>query len=243
MLVQSFRQITFASGWWLFIICGIGIFLELRRKPLNRLSLLPLVPVISYYLFFISVVGYNYDRFFLPILVSLSIYGGKFLSDLWKHGLFPKPVKFISILAIFTYSLVYTASVDMMMIADSRYKALEWLETNLNQEDLVSGVGRTNYLPPLNSFKTNHLGRKPSVELVSEIEPTYIVASSIFGEEIFQEETEGHVFFTALHGGGLGYKLVFQYQGRPLYSLLNRQGVFTNLDKINPEIQIFHKEQ
>lgn len=243
MMVQSIKQVSFAMGWWLAAVCFLGVIRELRRNSSDRLIWLPFVSIVSYYVFFISVVGYNNDRFFLPILVSLSIYGGKLLTDLWEFGLFYKLARVAIILTILAYSWVYAFSVDTLMIADSRYKALEWLNTHLESDDLISGVGETYYLPPLFSFKTEHFGRRPSVELVSEVEPTYIVTSSIFGEEIFEEGSKGHFFFTALNSGELGYDLAFQYQGRSFYSLLNREGVFTNLDKINPEIRIFRKVQ
>jgi hypothetical protein len=241
MLVQSFRQLAFASGWWLLIICSSGLLFILWRKPKVRLILLPLVPIISYYVFFISVVGYNYDRFFLPVIVSLSIFGGIFLSELWYQSRLPRLAVSIFVLAVLAYSFVYAASVHTLMIVDSRYKALAWLESNVGQEDIVSGVGDTYYLPPLTSFKTNHLGRKPSIELVREIDPAYIVVSSIFNGEIFKEGTEPDKFFAILQTGELGYELTFQHQGRPVFNLLNRQNILTNLDKINPEIQIYQK--
>ncbi len=241
MLVQSVRHMIFALGLPLFVVCGIGVISVLRRASSNRLLLLPLVSVLSYYIFFMSLIGYNYDRFFLPVCAVLSIYGGKWLAEVLEHKRLPRFVTVPAVVAILLYSVIYAASIDTMVIADSRYKAISWMEENVEGDALVSGVGYTYYLPPLYSYRTRHLGRTPSVALLAEIDPEYIVTSSIYEMGLFPEETEGYEFFAKLHRGELGYELVFQHQGQPIYSLLNRKGIITNLDKINPEIRVFRK--
>jgi hypothetical protein len=54
------------------LLAGIGIVLALRgiRRGAGWLPLL--LPAVSYYVTFIAVIGYTYDRFMLPIAVVLA---------------------------------------------------------------------------------------------------------------------------------------------------------------------------
>jgi hypothetical protein len=199
------------------------------------------VAVLSYYLFFVSVVGYSYDRFFLPVCALLSVYGGKAIDHAFMYRA-ARPVVSGAFLLILLYNIAYSASVDALMVADSRYEVSRWMRTNVPAGSTISGVGFDTYLPPLRSYATRPLGTGPSLQLLARLSPEYIVTSSYFGPERFVEGSAGHEFFEELSSGTSNYRLALEYQGTPVFNLLAFEGVDTNLKAINPTIRIFRRE-
>ena len=77
-------QLGRSMGWPAFALCFGGVVLAFRSAR-NRTQWF-LLPAVSYYLSFISVIMYHYDRFFLGIAVILGVYGGGALARLAGEG-------------------------------------------------------------------------------------------------------------------------------------------------------------
>ncbi len=54
----------------------MGLACAIATPRLRRVTIWLLVPIASYYLGFINVILYNYDRFVLPMCFVLAIFGG-----------------------------------------------------------------------------------------------------------------------------------------------------------------------
>lgn len=241
MAIQSIRQAIFAQGWPLFLVGLIGTITAVRQRKINSILIVPFISVVSYYMFFISIIGYNYDRFFLPIIILLSPYSGSWMAKFLNTDYFPVFLRNFAVCVVVIYSFLYAASVDTLLIVDSRYKARQWITDNIETSDKLYGIGKPYYLPPIYTHQAKQFDAKPNLQRLETYNPDYIIISSIYSIDIFPTGSDEYIFFKNLHEGTTGYELVFQYQGIPLFNILKRDNVFTNLDKVNPDIQIYQK--
>src|SRR5439155_16565639 len=76
LLGATIRSIPLSWAWPMTTICGAGVVIALATPARRRMAVWLLVPVVSYYVGFINVVLYNYDRFLLPAFVVLAVFGG-----------------------------------------------------------------------------------------------------------------------------------------------------------------------
>ena len=60
--------------------------MALRERPRNPALLALPVFGLSYYVFYIAIIRYNYDRFNLPLCVLLSFFGGRPFRRPWPGG-------------------------------------------------------------------------------------------------------------------------------------------------------------
>jgi uncharacterized membrane protein len=116
---------------------AFGLLWFLVQKKKNPVLLSLLVFALSYYVFFINLILFNFARFNMPICIILSFFGGYFLSNTLAAG---KPILGavkLTIILIFLYSLLYASSIDIAMLKDSRYAAERWMKANIQPNDLV----------------------------------------------------------------------------------------------------------
>ena len=113
------------------------------------MTIVLLAPVVSYYLAFINVILYNYDRFVIPVCLILAIFGGLCLDALLRS--MPRAPRWSAALiaAVFAYSLLYSATVDAMMLRDSRRVAERWMKAHMTKGELVGVSGPSELLPRL----------------------------------------------------------------------------------------------
>lgn len=250
ILIQSFTtHLRFSFGWPIYLICIIGFLRYLFSHTKNPLLAWIWVPAISYYLFYICVVMYNDVRYLLPIAITLSFFGGKLIADLLNSNQALYYPKITVISAIFVYTFAYAFSVNHLMVNDSRYFVEDWMKNHINQNQLVVGVGEEKYLPRLRFFNSQIINPKPNY--VSELNPDYIVISSGYDQRRFKPETPGYEFFDKLETGEFSYRQVLKHKSHVRWSLFNddevnarqlrRMKIYSNFDKINPEITIYQK--
>ena len=82
LLVETVLQTFSASTPPAFAACVVGIVLACRLRKGRWILWGPL----GYWLTFLTVIGYVYPRFTLPILLALSPFGGLALGRLWRFG-------------------------------------------------------------------------------------------------------------------------------------------------------------
>jgi hypothetical protein len=239
MLWQALKHLRFLFGWPLFIVCMLGLSLELFQKK-NKLLFLILIPGISYYIFFISVVLYHYERFLIPIGILLSFFAGNilatFLDSRRKFYLY----KIIMVGIVLGYSLWYAASVDMNMLNDSRYYVEAWMKKNIDPDRTIGMMGLLECLPRTTHFKKTIMLFPPSAQSVKRSMPEYVV----FNPAITMGKRD---LYDRLMLNELGYRLALHYRSSVKWILLDhqsiikndREAIYSNLDKINPEIKIF----
>jgi hypothetical protein len=250
MFRQSLTHLRFSLGWGLYFISILGFLKVVSKIRKYRLFAFLLVPLISYYLFYICIVWYSNVRYLMPIWLILSLCGGKFIAEFLGRRSPYLPVKALVIIAIFIYSFSYSFTLNVLMVNDSRYRVEIWMNQNIEANALVLGAGDRKYLPRLEPYRSQVI-TEPTLETVTNLDPDYIILTSAYDIRRFESGTAEYQFFAELQDRNLPYRLQFRYQYRPQWYFFNRQEleyrnvddryIYSNFDKIDPEITIFKK--
>lgn len=239
LLGLTFNEVRFCLGWPILIVCLSGLALAILERPRNFSLLVLALFGLSYYIFYIAVVGYNFDRFNLPVAVLLSFFGGRALTAL---GSFRPPWRSIAkaaAAAAFVYSFSLAASVDVLMVKDSRYSIERWLHAHIPRGQSIAAVGLPNYLPRLDGYAWRSIEpRLPNLE--GPVKPDYVVFNTRYALR-FAEGSPERRFFEEFHDIGLGYRLVLKYQTPLGWLPLRAEGAYSNLALINPEIEVYER--
>jgi hypothetical protein len=242
--------VRMAWGWPMFLVSAAGIVLALQTPQHRRVTAWLAVPVVSYYVGFVNVVLYNYDRFMLPVCLVLSMFGGLAL-ERWLpargHG---KPWRIAAAGALFAYTLLCAAAVDVAMLRDSRYTVEQWLAGHVASGDLVGFVFPEQYYPRLGRF--NH-AQLVSISELRENDPAYFVLNADYARAEPPDSEIGRMI-AGLQSGQLGYSLVFQYREpfpwpwlpgapRDLAGDRNERPITSVLRHINPRYEVFRKSR
>ena len=245
-LLQLTLDLTEQSLGWPFtiaILCGVAI--ALARPATRRVSIWLLVPLVSYYLTFIDVIVYNYDRFMLPVCLVLALFGGVAMEALaahrdwrsWRVGLAA---------AVFAYTLLYAGAVDYLMIRDSRYRVERWLRANIGASQGVGTSGQREYIPTLDGFIHTDV---PDLASLASVHPAYMLFNADYARAVPRDSDWGHLI-AALQHETAGYRLVATFREplpwgwlpglhRDLTGPRRERVVFTTIRNINPTIEVF----
>jgi 4-amino-4-deoxy-L-arabinose transferase-like glycosyltransferase len=245
MLSATLWLIRLSLGWPLFLICAIGGGLALSRGSLERGTCLwAILPAISYYVFFIMIVGYNYDRFLLPLLLTLSLFGGFSIRCLLRLAGQYGAVARLALGGLFAYSAVYAVMVDFAMVQDARYGVEQWLHQNADKDASIGTIGGAIYLPRINRYTTISLERR--LADLSAFNPDYLVVNADLAMR-FVAGTPDYEAYAKLRRSESGYAPVLDSQSWTLFGggRFNDRfegvpaNVFTNLAKVNPHMLVF----
>jgi 4-amino-4-deoxy-L-arabinose transferase-like glycosyltransferase len=238
LLGSTIRHTAFVMGLPAFVAALGGVALALRRK--DRLLVL-LVPAVSYYLFFMIIALYCYDRFVLPIAIVLAVFAGDALGRMWKRDKWGK----LATTAVLIYGLWRSVSVDMTMARDSRFAAEEWLAKNAG-ESLVGTIGPPEYLPRTSGLNARTVG--PAIDRLQKIAPELVVTNADYAERA-DDGSDEQALYRGLDAGTLGYRQAWSGRYRSPYLMIRTedladrpgQPLRSNLDKVNPEIRIYRR--
>ena len=247
LLVLTLDLIRVAWGWPLFLVSVAGVFIALLAPRHRRATIWLAVPVVSYYLSFIDVVLYNYDRFMLPICVVLALFAGLALDRSLAMGRLRR-WRIVGVGAVFAYSVLYAATVDALMIRDSRYRVEEWMAARIADNDLVGYVFPVQYYPRLERFKSAEIS---TVEQLQRDRPAYYVLNADYAQAEPTGSPTGRLI-AGLQGGTLGYELAFRYRQpfpwpwlpdahRDLIGPRTEQAPTSALRHINPTFEVFKR--
>ena len=208
LLSLTATLIKYSWGWPITIICAAGVVHAVFvRRCLPALALL--APVISYYVAFVNVILYNYDRFVMPMTLILSMFGGyaidRFLSSTrltapWRRGL---------VAAAFAYTLLYAATIDVLMLRDSRGVVERWAAARVRpgEEIAISGPRE---LEPAFTVAWIDAG---TLEELERSKPAYYVLSADYAGAVPRETGWGQLI-DALQAGKAGYGLAARVRCR-----------------------------
>ena len=197
----------------------------------------------SYYLFFVCVALYNYDRFFLPVCVLLAVLVGCWAEDL-RERVTSGPLRVGAATAacvVVVYTFAYAASIDRMMLYDARYGVEDWILANVPVDARIGAVGFIDYLPRINALQRTML----DYEGLMTSPPEFVVINREYLARLRPDTDLWRLYMELLTGKA--YRLVLSrktdFRFAPLTTqreIVNRiEESNTNLDKINPEIQVF----
>jgi len=238
MLWQTLKHLRFSLGWPLFLACGLGLFTSILQRKKNKLLLWTLIPGTSYYIFFISFILANYDRYLIPLGIILSLFGGKFLSEFLNPAQRFYKIKIGIVSLSIIYTFLYAGSLDILMHKDSRYKVEKWMKQNLPPNSLVGVIDSKEYLPRLENYKW--ILMTPNFRHLEQIKPDYLILNSEYGYRV-DKNHKGYRFDFELSQGRAPYKLVLDYKYWSKFAFINFDGIDTQLSKINPRIKIFKR--
>ena len=250
LLLETLRLIQLSMGWPLCVAGVIGLVMALADVRLRRPAIWLLLPVVSYYLGFIEVILYNYDRFVIPMCVVLAIFGGY----AWDRLLAARePIRRLGAAALagaLAYSVLYAATVDVLMIGDSRYQAERWLHAHVTPSDIIGVSGLREYLPRVEDLRPEDID---NIADLRQERPAYVVLNADYARAVPAESAWGQLI-AGLQGGTIGYRRVETFRrGSPwpwlpgahpdLVGPRRESLVFSTLRNINPTIEIFARER
>jgi hypothetical protein len=234
-----------ALGWPFAIVVLTGLVVAIAGEDTRRTAFWLLVPIVSYYLTFINVIVYNYDRFMLPVCLVLALFGGLALQALaepreWRAW------RIAAIAAVFGYTLLYAGAVDYLMIRDSRYEVDRWLKARIGPGQVVGFTGQREYNPTLGGL--NHVDI-PDMATLERTHPAYMLFNADYGRALPRDSDWGKMIQQLEHGTA-GYTLVARFREplpwgwlpglhRDLTGLRRERVVFTTVRNINPTIEVF----
>jgi 4-amino-4-deoxy-L-arabinose transferase-like glycosyltransferase len=240
MLALAGRHLQFTFGWPLCLAALVGIVMVMARWRWHARACALLVPIVSYWIFLIVPIMYHYDRYLLGVALVLSVFAGFALSEWSRARRVPASLRHAVLAAVVGYSTMYAASVDLLMAFDARVTAERWIQAHIAEGRRVMAVGYDMYLPRFGKLDVVYTAR-PTLDQLEAHAPDYLVFTSIFEDWRFREEPASLAFLHAVRSGRTPYALSSVHRGRPPLNLLNLNGVRTNLDKINPRIQIYER--
>lgn len=146
---MSGANLAFCLGWAGLALAGLALALEGRRiagrdrtADDRRAAELLLFPL-SYYLVFISVVRYSYDRFFLPVALVLALLVGRSLAALLPkiRRTRDRTLATLAVVAALGYGVARSAAIDVSMLVDQRQRIERILDGGGRSVGLA-GLGR-----------------------------------------------------------------------------------------------------
>lgn len=243
MAREAARQIRWILGWPALIVCLAGLVDLARRWSFGRAAAI-ILPALSYYLCFIAVVGYHYDRFFLGPCLVLALSGGRLVATVWEAG-FRRRLTGLAIgLAAGAYLLLRAASIDALMMQDSRYTIERWLQQEVAAGSTIAGAGPLEALP--RHERVAWMPMQPHPDELARLRPDYVVVNAEYFQRFGPGRPERELY-DGLVAGSSGYRLAVRYKASVRWAPLAREAAMrgsgedprTNLDKVNPQMEVF----
>jgi 4-amino-4-deoxy-L-arabinose transferase-like glycosyltransferase len=237
-------------AWPLTIACLAGLVLAFRTSKLREVSVWLLVPALSYYLTFLAVILYNYDRFVLPICLVLAPFAGFAIDRFMTWRPLARPLRVTAVTIGVAYMVLYCAAIDVLMIGDSRYVIEKWLAARVQRGDRVASTFAPDYLPRLYRFNYSEIR---SIEELQTERPTFYVLNVDYARAVPSDDPTGQLV-AGLHQGTLGYRRVFEYRRESPWPWLIgahhdlvgprlERRVSSILRNVNPTTAIFQREE
>jgi hypothetical protein len=239
MLRDALWQFGSAMSWPLFAMAAMATVSAWRARVTTvRLLLLPLL---SYYITLVAVIGYHYDRFFIGPVIILAVATGWWLDTWLAPGRTARVLRLAVVSCAFAYALSRVAALDALMIFDSRYTVEQWLLHRAPPEAHIAAAGH--YLPRGGTLFWTPIAQDPDV--LATLQPDFVVVNSAFTQRWSPASTPGR-FYDALSRGS-PYKVVLRYRTYLWWSPLQFErrfsdaadDPFSNLAKVNPLIEVY----
>lgn len=235
---QAARHLRFTLGWPWLVLAALGVVVALRAWRQNRHLLGLLCFPVSLVFVFFPLVHYHYERFFIPLGPIAALFAAGAWSWLRESARLPRAITASALTLVLGYQAAYAASVDLLLLVDSRKLTEEWLSANRAPGDRVLAVGLAVNLPRIpEPMYFNRFDRR-GLEVLRTRNPRFVV----FNRPEAEREGAAHQL-ARMASGDLNYRTVARIQGKPVLSLIDTHGVETNLDKVNPEILVFERER
>jgi PA14 domain-containing protein/dolichyl-phosphate-mannose-protein mannosyltransferase len=249
LLRLATRLTELSWGWPLFLVCGAGVLIALARRITRRRAIWLLAPIVGYYFGMLNVILYAYDRFMLPVCLVLAIFGGLAL-DTFLRPASSRSWRVAAVGLVFLYTLLYSSTVDVLLVRDSRYAAERWLRSqHITDDDLIAYNVLPFYVPRLTGYKT---GEVEDIEDLQIGQPKFFILNVDYTRGEAPDSRSGKLI-AALHDHSVGYSLVWRGRTpspwpwlpgahRDLVGPRLQPAIVSSLRYINPTIEIFQHD-
>jgi Dolichyl-phosphate-mannose-protein mannosyltransferase len=236
--ILTAQMLAWSMTWVGLAASVAGIVSEIRRRRYVWL----LLPAVSYYLFFLVIAGYVYDRFVIGLGFVFAIFAGGWIDHVLRPEAPWRRWRVAACAAGAAFLVWSGVSMDMMMILDSRYAAVTWLDSH-RADGLIGQVGLPPYLPWVPG--AIRLLKGPD-DFTPDAQPKYIVVNAEVLRREFLPPVE-RAWQRWLDSGQSPYVVAARFKTAPRASYLTYTDVFrngiedatTNLDKVGPEIVVY----
>ena len=244
MAGRAVQEMRYMFGWPLAAIVVIALARGLAARTTAPSLRWLLVPALSYYLTFVGVILFFFDRYFLPIAIVLSLYAGYWLERFVAPGARARGARMALVAAAFTYTAVYAVSVDYAMTHDSRYEVTRWLKAHARADQLTASLGPLEYAMLADGFQWRSV---ESVDDVAALQPAFIVLNA---DQMPMLPPRVQALHRSLLDGRSGYRLALKVRSRALplpgrhpdLDAAPRHGPeFSDLSMINPTMEVFER--
>jgi len=249
LLQTTLIQVPWCLGWPALAAAIGGGWIAIRRRDVPTLAVV-LLPILSWYVCLVAVIGYQYDRFFLGVCLGLAILAGIGL-DWIVESLRPRALGLAFASAVLIVGVLSGASVPVLMHAESRYVVEGWLSEHARPGTVVAFTGRQEYLPRLAAFQAVQV--PATADRLAALKPAVLVTNWQFSLRA-RHNPSAWAFYEALEDGRLGYRRVLRVRSAPwtLLGWIDRLSFggrfaseeltpFSNLPKIDPEIRVYER--
>ena len=247
LLVSTVALDLRSLGWPLLLVSTAGWVSALASVSSRRAAAALTVVAATYYLGFINVVMYCYDRFLLPVCLVQALFAGVCfdhwlasprLRSLWRQA----PVA-----AILGYSLLYAGMYDALLMRDSRYAVEAWLREQALPGAPIGSVFDVRLRPNLDGFTVQDIA---TIDELTEHTPAFYVFDADYARAVRPGSPMGQML-AGLRNGSLGYELALEYRAPAPWGWLPgahpelvgpRLGPSTSsLRDVNPTFQVYRR--
>jgi Dolichyl-phosphate-mannose-protein mannosyltransferase len=223
LLLETKHLLVHMFGYGSLILCLAGVFYAVVMRQWLSLSLL-LFPL-SYYIFFIAVVGYTYTRFLLGPSVLLTPFAGALIARLLKTKASVRLPAVIAVACSLAWQGAITVNLALTLLNDSRHQAETWMRNHIASGATIEAlISHERLLPHISKdwmvslCGQDEAGRPIPADLsaagLNSRNPQYIVLLSLgFSGDIENWQFPDLIKYrTALLEGKLGYRVLAQFQ-------------------------------
>ena len=250
LFFQMLRSYVFCLGLPALFLCLVGAFVDFKERGWRSNTFYFLTSAVVFYVMIIRPILYNVDRYFIPIVAFLAIFGGfaavkltiaahaeleRESPSLW-HRLTPRLTVFL-LGVILGWSFLRANSINLQMVSDSRYVVESWFRDNVPANSTVHLFSRNYYMPRLHGYQTKP--GHPALAHLGQMNDSWAVVSA---REIarYKPRSPGYQFYKRMLEGTTKCGLRYRYQAHPHLDVLSPPFDLTNLAKVNPDLWIYY---
>jgi len=240
---RSVHNLAFCLGWIGAALAAAALVREAARlrargrTPADRRTLELLLFPLSYYLGFISVIRYSYDRFFLPVALVLVLLVGRLLAAVLDRargrGERARRLAAAGVALALGYGVARSVTVDYLMLVDRRYD----VERATPRSAWVVGLaGSESQLPAVDDKAPLFRYRRRTCERLQGVD--FIVLQPFFVGGGFM----GDLLREGLESGRLGFRRVeLPTRAAPRW-LIDPGRALTNLGYVDLDTWLYRRD-
>jgi hypothetical protein len=145
MLADGVWLMAGIMSWPLLLAAVAGAVLASVRRHVPSTMLL--LAGVSYVVTFLWLVLYQYDRFWLGVVVVVAPTAGWWIDTVTRRGSPARLLRLTLTVAVFAYAIARCAALDVLMLQDSRYAAERRLRAEAGPGEGVTAIGERPNLP------------------------------------------------------------------------------------------------